>query len=202
MAKRSPIIAALAVLLALVRVTVAAAIETDLAAAALWGTCRIEFHGTSTLHDFDGSVPPRRFDLHPLPRGGGWSADVVVPVAEMDTGNGRRDANLREMLDSARYPEIRATFAAIDPTNARPARGDGPGTLPFVLTIRDVSRPLVGQVAHWVESAEEVSFDVRFDVSLAEFGLAAPSVLGLVRVGDRVELLVHAQVQSNPPARL
>lgn len=202
MCKRSPVIVAIAVALALLRITVAGAVEADQAAAALWGTYRIEFHGTSTLHDFDGSVPPRRFELHPLSAGDGWITELDVPVAEMSTGNSARDSNMRAMLEGDRYPQIHASFSAIEPAAARPARGDESGSIPFVLTIRDVSRPLVGHVAHWAESAELVSFDVRFDVSLAEFGLAAPSVLGLVRVGDRVELLVRAEVRSNPLARL
>ena len=40
------------------------------------------------------------------------------------------------------------------------------------------------------ESGERVGFDLEFPVSLREFDLKAPSVLGIIRVGDKVS--VHA----------
>ncbi len=38
------------------------------------------------------------------------------------------------------------------------------------------------------ESGERVTFDLEFPVSLGEFDLKAPSVLGIIRVGDKVSV--------------
>lgn len=160
----------------------------------------VHFVATSTLHDFTGEVPRISFRLERGRVGGLWSADVEAAVREMHTGNAWRDANLRRMFDVDRYPTIGAHFEVIDPAIAAGAAGDGSGRLPFVLRIRDVSRPVVGRVRDWRQVEHEVSFSVEFEVSLREFGLEAPSVLGVMHVGDTVRVVVAVVVVDEASA--
>jgi polyisoprenoid-binding protein YceI len=125
-----------------------------------------------------------------------WAAQVELPVAGIRTGNGWRDASMRKMFDAERYPVITARFDRIEPVRVRP--GDGRGSLPFVLEIGRVAKPIRAAVGTWKEAADQVAFEASFDVSLAEFGLEAPSVMGLAQVDDTVRVRVHAVVRVPP----
>jgi polyisoprenoid-binding protein YceI len=62
----------------------------------------------------------------------------------------------------------------------------GKAALEVTLAIRGVERKIQATVLNWKEDGDRVSFDVEFPVSLKEFDLKAPSVLGFIRVKDRV----------------
>lgn len=159
---------------------------------------RVSFEGNSTLHRFEGSSEPQTVELAPLAgttdEAPQFSAQAAVPVAALVTGNGSRDGKMHAMLEAQRFPQIKASFTRIDVAAIRAAIARGDGELPFELTIRDVTRQIVGVVSAWRESADEVSFEVGFGLSLKDFGLQAPSTFGLLRVGDQVKVLVHSVV--------
>jgi hypothetical protein len=157
------------------------------------GTCDVRFLGTSTVHDFSGAVRSRPFTA-PLSRDAAGKAilpsvELEFPVADMKTGNDSRDEKMREMFQSDRHPLIRAVARDVDAESLRDRlRKDREGKMPFpvALVIRGVERKVQATAGNWKEEGERFSFDVEFPVSLKEFDLKAPSVLGLIRVGDRV----------------
>jgi len=157
------------------------------------GTCDLRFLGVSTLHNFSGTVRclPFLADLVKNP-GGGTGIPVVevdVPVDEMDTGNGSRDGQMREMFQSDRFPRIHGTVKEIDVDAIRKEgakEGGGRAAFDLVLRIRSVERTVRASVANLREEGNRVGFDVEFPVSLEEFGLEAPSFLGIIRVRDKV----------------
>jgi len=157
------------------------------------GTCDVQFLGTSTLHDFSGAVRSRPFTA-PYSRDAAGksilpSVEVEFPVAEMKTGNDSRDEKMREMFQSDRYPLIRAVARDLDADKVREQMRKEPGgktPLEITLVIRGVERKVQATSGNWKEDGDRVAFDVEFPVSLREFDLKAPSVLGLIRVGDRV----------------
>lgn len=151
------------------------------------GQLRVSFAATSTLHDFAGEAPAVAVAL--TQSATGWSADVSIAVASLDTGSRWRDGDMREMFDAGRFPEIRGRVRDVDPEAAR-SRGE----LAFALRIRDVERTLRGRVANWQQSERRASFDVEFDVSLAAFGLEAPSTF-FARVGDVVHVRVRVELE-------
>jgi polyisoprenoid-binding protein YceI len=151
------------------------------------GQLRVSFAATSTLHDFEGEAPAVAVAL--AQTGAAWSADVAIPVASLDTGNRWRDGDMREMFDAGHFPEIRGRVRGVDPETAR-SRGE----LEFTLRIRDVERTLRGRIANWRRSERQASFDVEFDVSLAAFGLEAPSTF-FSRVGDVVHVRVRVELE-------
>jgi polyisoprenoid-binding protein YceI len=152
------------------------------------GSAQVVFSVTSTLHDFEGTAgsvavtPSQAAD-------GTWSADVSVAVAAMKTGNGRRDGDMRKMLDAAHHPQIRARFREVEPEKVRSS-----GVLPFLLQIRTVERPVKATVQNWRQNEREASFDAAFDVSLKSFQLEAPSRFFLT-VGDTVRVSVHVKLE-------
>ena len=154
------------------------------------GTLDVAFAATSTLHDFEGTAGKLDVSLA-QDASGGWSAEVAIPVAQLNTGNDRRDANMRSMLDAEHHPQIQGRFRGVDPERVRSS-----GKLPFVLRIRNVEHPLEASVTHWQQAERTASFDAAFDVSLAAFQLEAPQVL-FIRVGDTVHVNVHLKLERS-----
>jgi polyisoprenoid-binding protein YceI len=152
------------------------------------GSLDVTFAVTSTLHDFEGTAGTLSVSLS-QDATGAWSADVTVPVAQLKTGNDRRDESMRTMFDAAQHPLIRGRVRGVDPERVRSS-----GKLPLVLQIKDVEHPLEASVTHWEQSERTASFDVAFDVSLAAFQLEAPRIL-FVRVGDTVHVNVHLKLE-------
>jgi hypothetical protein len=166
------------------------------ASATLRGACDVAFLVTSTLHDFPGSARCLPFGAVGTRDAAGNllipSVEVEVPVAGMDTRNKSRDGQMREMFLSGRFPRIHAAARDVDVDRLRAGLGgrEGKAPLDLLLRIRDVERKVRATASHLKESGERVTFDLEFPVSLREFDLKAPSVLGIIRVGDKVSVKV------------
>ena len=161
------------------------------------GECDIAFLVASTLHDVPGSARCQPFPVRIAHDPSGKEVipvvEVEVPVAAMDTRNKSRDRQMREMFLSDRFPRIRGEARDVDVERIRVEIGKGRGgnvPIDLLLRIRDVERKVRATASNLRESGERVTFDLEFPVSLGEFGLKAPSVLGIIRVGDKVSVKV------------
>jgi len=171
------------------------------------GACDVAFLVTSTLHDFPGSARCLPFeavlDRDPAGRQVLPTVEVEVPVAGMDTRDGSRDGRMREMFRSDRFPRIRGVAQDVDVDRLRVEMGKGPegkAPLGMILRIRDVERKVRATASNLRESGDRVTFDLEFPVSLGEFDLKAPSVLGIIRVGDKVsvKVILNLTVSRSP----
>ncbi len=149
-------------------------------------TAAVVFKGTSTLHGFEGTVASQPFEieLHEDPATGLMhvSAAATVNVDEMTTDNRKRDSNMFKMLDAATFARIEGRLVDA----VLPAEGTAEATL--LLTIRGVAQPVAATLSDWHHEEGQVSCRMTFPVSLKAFGLKAPSVIGLIRVGDTVDV--------------
>jgi len=119
------------------------------------------------------------------------TVEVDVPVAGMDTRNTTRDGKMREMFLSERFPRIHAAARDVDVERLRLELGkghEGKAPLDLLLRIRDVERKIRATASNLKESGDRITFDLEFPVSLGEFDLKPPSVLGIIRVGDKVSV--------------
>ena len=165
------------------------------ASATIGGACDLAFLLTSTLHDVSGTARCLPFTAVLARDAAGRQAiptvEVEVPVAEMDTRNNSRDVQMREMFRSDRFPRIHAAAHDVDVERLRVEIGkgrEGNASIDLLLRIRDVERKVRATASNLKESGERVTFDLEFPVSLGEFDLKAPSVLGIIRVGDKVSV--------------
>lgn len=165
------------------------------ASATIRGACDIAFLATSTLHDFSGSARCLPFAAVLARDAAGRqvipSVEVEVPVAGMDTRNKSRDGQMREMFRLEPFPRIHVSAHDVDVERLRVEIGkgrEGNASIDLLLRIRDVERKVRATASNLRESGERVTFDLEFPVSLREFDLKAPSVLGLIRVGDKVSV--------------
>ena len=165
------------------------------APARILGGCDVAFLVTSTLHDVPGSARCLPFEaaLARDPAGNPVIpfVEVEVPVAAMDTRNKSRDGQMREMFRSDRFPRIHAAARDVDVERLRVEIGkgrEGIASIDLLLRIREVERKIRAMASNLIESGDRVTFDIEFPVSLGEFDLKAPSVLGIIRVGDKVSV--------------
>jgi polyisoprenoid-binding protein YceI len=165
------------------------------ASSTIRGGCDVAFLITSTLHDIPGSARCLPFAAVLARDAAGRqvipSVEVEVPVAGMDTRNRSRDGQMREMFRSERFPRIHAAAHDVNVERLREEMGkgrEGKSPLDLVLRIRDVERTVRATASRLEESGGRVTFDLEFPVSLREFDLKAPSVLGIIRVGDKVSV--------------
>jgi len=162
------------------------------ASATIGGGCDVAFLLTSTLHDVSGSARCLPFSTVLARDAAGRQAipsvEVEVPVAGMDTRNNSRDVQMREMFRSERFPRIHAAAHDVDVERLRVEirKGrEGNASIDLLLRIRDVEQKVRATAGNLKESGERVTFDLEFPVSLGEFDLKPPSVLGIIRVGTR-----------------
>ena len=173
----------------------AGAAPTEPAPATIRGACDVAFLITSTLHDVPGSARCMPFGAVLARDAAGRqvipTVEVEVPVAGMDTRNTTRDGKMREMFLSERFPRIHAAAHDVDVERLRVETGkgrEGVASIDLLLRIRDVERKVRATAGNLKESGERVTFDLEFPVSLGEFNLKPPSVLGIIRVGDKVSV--------------
>ena len=165
------------------------------------GSCGITFQGSSTLHDFSGTVPCQPFTLAVPASGEVQAGKVSVAVAQMNTDNSARDKKLRGMFDHQKFPLIIGDYAGFNfEDTVRKAIASAPdqNSFDFNLRIRDIERPVHAALRHLKKEPQGLSFTLQFDLSLADFQLRPPSVLGLIRVADTVTVLVDVTLQEPP----
>ena len=62
------------------------------------------------------------------------------------------------------------------------------GRLEFDLRIRETSQKVQAAISALADTPEQISFVLKFSLSLASFQLEPPSVLGFIRVDDQVQV--------------
>ncbi len=149
-------------------------------------SAQITFQGTSTLHDFEGRVAAQPFVL--TLASNTWSAKAAVVSSQMSTAHEGRDAKMWDMLAAKVYRQI---TGEVRPSPIPPAAGTN---VTLSLRIRDRQHDLPVRITGWTETADAIQFRAAWDVSLKDYGLKPPSVIGVIRVGDRVHL--EAQVTA------
>lgn len=140
----------------------------------------IKFAGTSTLHDFGGSLPSQPFTL--VLSNGTWAADANVLSGLMNTAHEKRDRKMHEMFATNSFPKMHGTVVAA------PTPGAVGTNATLRLTIRDKTNDLAVRITDWTENASAIKFHATWELSLKDYALKPPSVLGVIKVGDRIQL--------------
>jgi hypothetical protein len=156
----------------------------------LSAVAQIVFRGKSTLHDFEGRVMSQPFVLSISSNS--WSAQADVLGGDMTTSNDRRDRNMWIMLETNSHPRL---SGAVHKAALPPPAGTN---MTLTLRIRDQQFEQPVTITDWSESPEGVRFHAAWEVSLKQYSIKPPSVLGLIRVSDTVRL--EAQVTASNAA--
>jgi hypothetical protein len=162
------------------------------------GTSDVKFQGSSTLHDFEGTVTrvPLRVTVAPGQNGRVVSAMSAVDVKRMSTANEKRDNAMWTMFQQARFQFLKIEVPDTAERTLKPAGGK-PGSMAVTLTIAGKRSTVNAAVTNVVESSSQGSFDLSFPVSLKAFSLEPPKTLGgIIKVGDTVEVTAHVVLKK------
>jgi hypothetical protein len=146
----------------------------------------IHFNGTSTLHDFEGSVVVPSFEV--ILEGGDdqskfISSKVKIDTLSITTDHTSRDKKMWQMLDSQRFPFIEGEIVKMKiPLTKEPSE------IKIYLRICNVGQPIVGTISNWLDSKSGFSCLLKLEISLESFELKPPSIFGLITVGDTVSV--------------
>lgn len=168
------------------------------------GSCEVTFSGKSTLHDFEGTVSAKPFvvslDQLEHPAQAHASSRVVVEAAKMDTDNDERDEKMHECMDVKTFPEIVVEVTDLAAADTKPVTGGAvpqPTVIPFVLDLKGKKQKVTGKVSDWKYDGDSISCTVTFPVSLKASNIKPPSVLGIVKVKDEIEVAAHLELKRN-----
>ena len=166
---------------------VAAAVESE-----------VRYHARDQLSSWIGRAPLRferlELDLDDL---AATRLEAVVAVAELRSGNALRDFQARtSVFDAATHPELRFTLQRLEGTLDRARTGPQEllvvGDLSVAGSVRELRAPATVRL-----EADALQASVRFEVSLAAYGLPAPRFLTLV-VDDVVTVEVDVTWPLDP----
>ncbi|HMO52729.1 MAG TPA: YceI family protein [Kiritimatiellia bacterium] len=152
----------------------------------------VEFIGDSTLHRFSGTAMASEIAEVSAP-GNRTLIRVVIPVSTMNTGHESRDNNMRHMLDAAHYGLIVGEALREELLQARAGE-----TIALALTIRNETRQVEAVWSRMDEANGEYTVVLECDISLKDYLLKAPSVMGLIRVKDTVHLSIKVMGIKEP----
>jgi polyisoprenoid-binding protein YceI len=144
----------------------------------------VKFTLGDVLHTVRGTFQLKQGDLQVEPDGK-VSGQVVVDAASGDSGSGMRDRKMhKEVLESARYPEIAFRPDRVDGAVASSGKSSVliHGMFNIHGTDREISVP-----AQVETSGEHWTATVHFTVPYQKWGMKNPSTLFL-RVSDTVEI--------------
>lgn len=115
----------------------------------------------------------------------------TVDISQLRSDEPRRDQAIRERwLQSARFPIARFEATSIEVGEAAGDGGDGtPVTLHGHLTVRDVTRPVTFEGTFRLEG-DILRASARTTVRMTDFGFEPPSIAGLLRADDEVQIEV------------
>ena len=161
------------------------------------GQTSVNFILSDVLHTVRGTFKLKRGALHFDPGSGRITGEIVVDAATGDSGNSMRDRKMhKEVLESARYPEIAFRLDRIEGTVASPGKSSVMvhGIFSIHGTDREITVP-----AQVETSADHWTATVHFTVPYEKWGMKNPSTLFL-KVSDSVQIDVIAAGSIARPA--
>ena len=154
----------------------------------------VQFTLGATLHTVEGTFAAKRGSVHFDPATGAVSGEIVVDATSGQSGNSGRDTRMhREILESARFPEIifrpGRVEGKLEPQGASTLQVHG------VFNIHgsdhEITIPVQMEMAadHWTASS-------HFEIPYVQWGIKNPSNFFL-HVSPSVTIDIHARVPSH-----
>ena len=150
---------------------------------------KIEFSLGSTLHTVHGTFALKSSSIRYDPATGNISGAIVVDATSGQSGNTGRDERMhREILESAKYPEIAFTPTQIKGSVASSGSSSVEVSGKFRLHGKEHDMTLPVQV---VADGAKFQMSMHFVIPYVEWGLKNPSTF-VLRASDKVEIEIHA----------
>jgi polyisoprenoid-binding protein YceI len=160
---------------------------------------RIEYALGGTMHTVHGKFAVKNGTIQFDPSTGKIGGTIVVDATSGDSGNAGRDERMhREILESAKYPEI--TFTPTQVTGAVAAEGSSKVQVAGRFRLRGQDHEVTLPIEITAEG-KNLRMVTHIDIPYVQWGLKNPSNFFL-RVSDKVVIDIHAtgrlQSGANP----
>lgn len=159
---------------------------------------RVGFDGKSTLHDFSGVSSRVRGSVKiDLSRpADGIDGRIEIDAKSLSTANEGRDEAMLEHLEVERFERIAFaptgfTVGAVD-LAARRVEGSVRGRL----SIHGIEREIEMAVRGHLDEARRLVVEGELPLLLSEYGVEAPSKLGLISMEDQVRVWIHLRARA------
>jgi polyisoprenoid-binding protein YceI len=168
----------------------------------------IDYTGSAVMHDWTGTSRDVAGTLA-LDLDAPDSSHVALraPVASFDSGNDRRDANMREVTEAEAHPLVQFRATDIRPVRWGRSRNGHSGRWAVTgdLTFHGQTHPVEATVDVRVTD-DSVRARTQFPVSLSRFGVERPSLLWVAPIADTIRIDARiagaARAMAPPTARL
>lgn len=162
-------------------------------AAPMYGSVDSTFDVKATVDSFVGKASSEAFTITE----GDAKVTVVYTVAGLETGKKKRDKEMMHMFSAEEFPMI--TGSADAKTILALTPSDNPVDLEVELTMHGVTKTVAGKVSKVEKADGSLAFDLEFPVVLSDFGLKAPSIMGLIRVNNTVQVASRVTLTNDAP---
>ncbi len=174
--------------------TVSAPLPAD-ADAEYTGHCDIRFFGTSTLHDFSGTVTSRPFRVTAAAGKSLYDilekAKVIVEIKDMDTGNKLMNQNMYDMFEAETYPLITGSIADTPAGKTITARNIAAGdTVPLDISFHGQTNTVEAYIEKVRTEDTTTVVTGIFDLFLTDYGIEPPRFFLVLKVHDTVRVEV------------
>lgn len=161
------------------------------------GHCDIQFFGTSTFHNFSGTVTSQPFHTCADPEDTLFKllrkAKVTVNIKDMDTGNSLMNRNMYKMFEAKDYPLITGIIADTPGEETITVQNIAIGdTIPLDITFHGHTNTIKAHIENIRTAAATTVVTGVFDLSLTDYGIEPPRFFLFMKVHDTVR--VHVDV--------
>lgn len=151
---------------------------------------RIHYYGSAFLHDWRGTSRDVNGRLFVDPETPSRSVvELHAPVASFDSGNKRRDRNMREATAASTFRTVRFRTSSIEPVSwhATPKGKSGTWSVSGELSLNGQTHPIRTEVE--VRIVKDTVFaQTEFLISLKRFGITRPELLWVAPISDEVRI--------------
>lgn len=161
---------------------------------------RVGFDGVSTLHDFTGmtSAVAGGFELDLAHPGERPTGAIEAEARSLATADEDRDEAMYETIEASEHPKIRFEIlscreTAIDAAG-RTVRAEVRGRMNLHGATREIAMP----VRVSVDSGNRLLVEGEAPLLLSDFGIEAPSKLGVISMDDRIKIWVALRARLLP----
>jgi polyisoprenoid-binding protein YceI len=160
----------------------------------------LQYHGHHPLHGWTGVSRSVQGQLHlDLANPARSMVILRVPVSSFSSGNSNRDANMLDVVEVDRYPEVTFESSSISVTRwQQTATGyEGDWAVSGRLTFHGQTQAVTIPVSVRIDS-RHFEATGRFAIALSQFGVRRPKLL-LMAIRDRID--IEGTIQAIlPPA--
>lgn len=161
---------------------------------------RVGFDAESTLHDFTGACDSvtGSLTLDLADPAAGIAGTVEIRADCLQTGLEARDEDMREHLETGRFPRIAFEAGGFDAHVVDPEERHITGFVRGELSVHGRTRAITMPIEAHVDEARRLVIDGETLLLLSDYDVRVPSKAGVLSMDDEVRVWIHLRARARP----